>query len=631
MERRCLTEAIVRAIRTGETQEITALESADSPEQERNVPPGNISCWKWEVIPMKDENDIVTAMLAIGTNETENASRASAKARLSTSEQLREYSQTLSGMQNAIAREHSMDAMLRVVIESAVSLIGLSSAVVLLLDQDRHVLTPKSPTGIIMDRMPSEVLTSEGGITWEALRTRKPVVFEDTSAGDMPVPILSNGQPAGAVVAMPIYLEDEALGILLGCFEEPHKFTDAEMASTTVFADSVAVAIVHARTYANSIRERRRLEAVLETIPSGAMIIERPDGRVALANRRLAEFFKQDIKIGSPLSHLLKETHFIKPDGTELNLDELPLMRAMLHGERVDGEETTIVLPDGSKVTTIANAAPLYDESDSIYGAVGEFEDVTIMKQAQDMLSQALDKERRISETLQQALLPQIPERIDGLLMAGDYKPAFIEDYVGGDFYDIFCPTPGQVAIVMGDVSGKGISGAVKTALTKYTLRGYAYEDPTPSVVLARLNATICQEIGSESFVTLFYGLLSMGDHTLSYANAGHEPPLHLSCSQCKAFELTDGGAPLGVIPDQRYGDHTLHLKSGDRILLYTDGVTDARNSQGFLGVDGLRKIFIEEDHEPPQEFVGNLIGFLQDFSEGLLRDDVAVLLVCAE
>ncbi len=558
--------------------------------------------------------------------------RRSAHKRLYEARERTAYLEVLSRMQSAIANEYSLDDTLAAVTESAVSLLDADGAVVLLIAPNEPALVPKAAAGVLVERSLADAFRTDQPVSAEILRTGKPVIVEDASERpDVTFPLLGNSEAPLAAAAMPICLKEKPHGILYVFSADPRPFSEADMAGLSVLADSCAVAVVRARTYEDAVRERTGLETALEVIPSATLIIEKPDGRISLANRKLCEFLGLEVKIGTPFSTLREQVRFINPDGSEIPRGRTPVMRAMLDGEIVEGEETEIIRPDGQRVTALANAAPLIDQNGVIYGAVAEYEDVTAMKDAQVLLRNALDKQRRISTTLQTALLPTIPERMEWLTMAGDYMPAYVEDYVGGDFYDAFSPAPGYVAIVIGDVSGKGIGGAIRTALTKYSLRSYAYEDPGAASVIGRTNAMVSRECGIEFFVTLFYGLIDLKTATMSFVNAGHEPPLLIRSSEARIIELTQGGTPLGIIPDRAYGESSLVLHDGDKLVLYTDGVTEARGEEGFLGVEGLEKFVLENLELSPSALTTRLVDLVLGFSKGRLRDDVAVLIVQAD
>lgn len=376
---------------------------------------------------------------------------------------------------------------------------------------------------------------------------------------------------------------------------------------------------------------KQRLETVLETIPSAVSIIEKPDGRITLMNHRARELLDAVVAIGMPIALHCERCGFFRPDGTMFSSEELPGSSAFLHGEVVRAVEVVVRKTSGECATMLVNAAPMHDDAGNISAAVIAFDDITPLKDAQEALRKAYIQEHGVSEILQQALLPKVPEHIGGFSIATGYRAASAEVHVGGDFFDVFPLPSGLIGIVIGDVSGKGVRAAVKTALTKYTLRAYAHEDPTPAAVLERLNNSIYMESDAEGFVTLFYGLLCPKERILRFANAGHERPLYMRHSDRKVIELSSSGVVLGIEPDVKYGQRCLQLHDSDRVLLYTDGITEARQNGHFYDIRRLADILQRKGCIERQKFIDDLIEAVQTFSGGQLRDDVAVLLLCVE
>ena len=377
--------------------------------------------------------------------------------------------------------------------------------------------------------------------------------------------------------------------------------------------------------------ERNRLQTVLDTVPSGLIVVEGTDARIVLMNRRSHEFFGAPPEIGEPLPAYLASNRLLHPDGSLFTMEEMPIHRSLRTGQVVYGEELVVETRTGKTSYLLLGSAPLYDESGGIYGAVASTEDITSLRQAQEALRQAYARERRVSETLQQALLPSIPQTLDGLHLASVYRAALEKAQIGGDFFDVFCPTPSLVGIVIGDVAGKGVEAAVRTALTRHSLKAYSYIDPSPTSVMDALNSVIVRETIPESFVTVFYGLLNVRERTLCYVNAGHEPPLCLTPDNAGIVELPNTGIPLGVRAETTYEQHSIRFTEGSRILLYTDGVTEASSKEGFFGLERLKEFFLSHAQEPPRVFTDRLLEHLQAFSFPHLRDDVAILLVETE
>lgn len=380
----------------------------------------------------------------------------------------------------------------------------------------------------------------------------------------------------------------------------------------------------------NLARERARLLTVLETVPVGIVVAEPPDVTVTFDNATMEKMFGYRPPKFVPLEERLQPIRILNAHGRQYATEEFPISRALLLGETVVNEEMVVERPDGKLASLLTTASPI-SEGGRVTGAVASYMDITPLREAQKQLQQAYIKEHYISETLQKAMLPTIPERLGGITAACEYHPAYEEAHVGGDFFDLFIPSPGLIGIVIGDVSGKGVEAAVRTAQAKYTLRAFASENPEPALVIERLNNVIAEGGDLEGFITLFYGVLNTQEDALCYVNAGHEPPLCLSCSDCTVKELMTSGTALGIIPDITYTQHTIPVKCGDRLLLYTDGVTDARNSRGFLDIKGLKNFFLSARLEPPKVFNNRLMHHLWEWSGGHLKDDVAILMVNLE
>lgn len=187
-------------------------------------------------------------------------------------------------------------------------------------------------------------------------------------------------------------------------------------------------------------------------------------------------------------------------------------------------------------------------------------------------------REHRVADMLSSAFLTDIPDTLPGLDLSSNYRAGLEEAHVGGDYYDAFSLPDGRVALVIGDVSGKGLSAAVQTATVKYSLRAFATEAGAPGLVLSHLNRMLSGEASGlgEHFVTLFYALFEPASGRLAYASAGHETMI------IKRFrggvDLLDSTGPILGIADHTYSQAEAHLGMGDALLLFTDGLTEARS-----------------------------------------------------
>ena len=245
-------------------------------------------------------------------------------------------------------------------------------------------------------------------------------------------------------------------------------------------------------------------------------------------------------------------------------------------------------------------------------------------------LQAAYAREKKIAETMQNRLLPDVPETVNSIEFAHKYQAALGEAEIGGDFFDLFDLGTHLRGIVMADVSGKGLKAAVQTAMIKYTLRGFALETPNaPGEVLARVNDVLCSSLSShDGFVTLFYGVLNTLTGEITYASAGHEPPLCRNADGTACEWPSSEGIALGCLPGADYEEQTATLAPGSLLLLYTDGLTEARAESGeFLGSEGLLRLLPSADLAAAAA-VESLYSQVADFAGDVRRDDVAMLLM---
>ena len=187
-----------------------------------------------------------------------------------------------------------------------------------------------------------------------------------------------------------------------------------------------------------------------------------------------------------------------------------------------------------------------------------------------------IDQEMQSAHYIQKSLLPAESPDIPGWQIQTFYRPA---RHVGGDFYDFLALPDGQIGIVIGDATGKGIPSALIMATTCAMLRAAAPGSRSPGYVLALVNNLLLQNIPSGTFTTCFYAILDPKSGSIRYANAGHNLP-YLE-RDGEIHELRAVGMPLGLMPDQEYEEHALSVSAGNCTLFYTDGLVEAHNAEG--------------------------------------------------
>jgi PAS domain S-box-containing protein len=229
-----------------------------------------------------------------------------------------------------------------------------------------------------------------------------------------------------------------------------------------------------------------------------------------------------------------------------------------------------------------------------------------------------------IAENLQGALL-DIPSELGPVRIGHLYRSATEAARVGGDFYDVFKAKAGQIALLIGDVSGHGLEAARVATLVKDIVHAFAHQFRRPHLVL-RETSRLLVEKNLTGFVTAFLGILDPETGILVYSSAGHPPPVLLDHGQ--AEPLMSASLPLGVFADARYRDVEVDVQDGARLLLYTDGLTEARRNGDFFGETRLAEALVRTHAARIEELPSLLLDEALDFSGGTLVDDVALLAV---
>ncbi len=240
-----------------------------------------------------------------------------------------------------------------------------------------------------------------------------------------------------------------------------------------------------------------------------------------------------------------------------------------------------------------------------------------------------LERELQTARDVQASLLPRHLPQISGFSLAADWRGAL---EMAGDFYDVFALPDGRWAMVIADVSDKGAPAALYMAMARSLIRASASSTASPAAALTAVNQTIKAHSSSDMFVTVFYAVLDAAARTLTYANAGHNPPL-LRRATGSIEWLTRTGPLLGVFEQVVLSDATLTLAPGDTLVAYTDGVTDARNPHG--EEYGLTRFSAAVAHAPASDATLQLAHVASDLAafthDAPLFDDITLLILVSE
>jgi sigma-B regulation protein RsbU (phosphoserine phosphatase) len=239
----------------------------------------------------------------------------------------------------------------------------------------------------------------------------------------------------------------------------------------------------------------------------------------------------------------------------------------------------------------------------------------------------AMLDEVEIGKTIQLSVLPQKPPRTEKLDFGVLYASATLKAYIGGDLYDLFELGKERIGLAVADVSGKGIQAATKMTMVRFMLRGFATENSSLSEKIVRLNKALNQNLEKNDFVTLFFGVLNLTENKIHYVNAGHPSPILSSRGSIKEI-ITETNLPLGPFPEARYQEQVAEFESGDILVAYTDGLTEARRNHEFFSEKRVMKIIKKNSHLPAQQLCNKIYADCLAFTQGKLQDDLAIVIV---
>jgi len=248
------------------------------------------------------------------------------------------------------------------------------------------------------------------------------------------------------------------------------------------------------------------------------------------------------------------------------------------------------------------------------------------VKQGAAQLEKQEEEMQRASE-IQRSLLPKEIPQLAGFEVAGAWRPARA---VSGDYYDVFKLDGGRLGLCIADVVGKGVSAALMMANVQAAVRAYAGSAESPAQLCTKVNSLLCENLATGKFVTFLYGVLDSETRTLDYCNAGQVYPILISQGNVRA--LNHGGAVLGVLPKWEYENAKIEFRAGDRLLLVTDGITEASGADEVeFGEDKLAEAALQFSKRTAVEMCDALLSEVSAFCDAHFRDDATLLVIAAK
>ncbi len=377
---------------------------------------------------------------------------------------------------------------------------------------------------------------------------------------------------------------------------------------------------------ADAERHAAELGSFIYSIADGVVLLN-ADGEITYANDACLRLF--GIHPGESFSERFDQFERYDENGNLLPKERWAALQG-LNGVTLRDVYQRMVSPEGKEIAVSVSASPVYGPRGTVIGATAAFRDVGERVELEKHREELYQREHHIADVLQQALIPSRSSySVPGSKVAVRYQPALKEAEVGGDFYDIFQLEENLWGLLIGDVAGKGLRAAMRVAAARHAVRSYAFLDPDPAQVLTLANAALTRDDSeSGAMLTVFFAVLDTTAYTLTYASAGHEPPVIVDMRGI-IHELEATGIPLGVLDDAQYTEGSHKLKPGDTLLMMTDGITEARSfGVGLFGKQGVVEFLESNISVDPHEIASGLLEAAMAHAGGKLQDDAAIVAI---
>lgn len=290
---------------------------------------------------------------------------------------------------------------------------------------------------------------------------------------------------------------------------------------------------------------------------------------------------------------------------------------------RLTEDEAGLITIIGDQIGIAIENARLYEESRNNVVKLTELQQE--LAKTNKRLQAHLTKEARIAEILQKSLLPRRLPSIPGLDIAARLISATEAAAVGGDFYDFIELDAARIAVVVGDVSGSGIEVATLTSMARNTIRAFAFEDPDAARVTTRTNRVAYAQTDPSKFIALFIAFIDTEKGMLEFCLAGQPSPIVLGVDG-KIAQLAPGSTAVGADKESLYKKEGMDLEKIDTLLIFTDGLIEARKGHDFFGEEAVKDFLIKNRDLSAEDLVDSLLAAARDFADGNLSDDVAIV-----
>lgn len=550
--------------------------------------------------------------------------------------------EVLRAVAEQLSRPQDLEVALKSVEDTTAILLGASSTVLAVFDRPSFGLPPASRPS------EEEALLAAWG---ESVDVTEPTAVVDVDSGDGASRLLASFSATRALLAA-VAIENEPRAILAFLRVGERPFTLREQRLAAALASQLSLAFESAYNF-----ERARTKAVnLETIFRISQAVSSSLQTKVVLNRVLdvvqkifaadaVSLMTYDAASGMVATEMARGMvssemlHFETEPGVDVP-GRVFSSGEPTHAADIDAIEGGLAALAAEQGLHSMLSVPLLARGRGI-GVLTVFsteqgaftdEDMGLLHTFASQAALAIDtaklygKEHLVATVLQASILPKTLPEFPEIESSSIYLPAGIEADIGGDYYDLFRAPDGRIFMVMGDVCGKGVVAATKTSKIKYTVRGLATAGLGPAAIISEVNKAVSQSGDTSDIVTLWVGALDVDGGTLAYANGGHPAALLRRDVDSSIVRFPPTGALLGATVSAHYDLETVNVAPGDLIVLYTDGVTEARRGNTFFGEGRVQRAL--RQGSDASDVTQRLLSLLDRFVPGAIRDDAAVLVV---
>jgi sigma-B regulation protein RsbU (phosphoserine phosphatase) len=502
------------------------------------------------------------------------------------------------------------------------------------------------------------ILSGQGIVGWVA-REGKPAMVNDVATDSRFSGFIDSvtGFKSRSILCVPLLRKDIVRGVLVARNKKNGAgFTQEDLEIFSALADQVVLALDNSQLYQQARREIRKrmvlcevgklitssldLKKVLSLIMDALSHVVRYDAAGIFLLDSQAQHIEEEIlrgyeidlcctarlKVGEGVSGWVVKT------GQAIIVPDVSQEPHYINARSQTNSELAAPLKSGERVIGVFNLESdqlnAYDEHDldlltafASQAAVA-IENARLFQETLEM--HRLEHELAVARDIQKSFLPQESPRLKGYDLAGMNIPS---QEVGGDYFDFIPISEGQVGLVVADVSGKGIPAALIMAAFRAGLRAAIRDNYAIKEIFSKVNVLLQESTDTEQFVTAFYGVLDAKGRIFTFVNAGHNPPFVLSADG-SLRRLETGGLPLGIRQTAGYQEEPIRLQSGDCLIFYTDGVTEAQNElKEEFGEERLVQVLRQSNHLSAEGLQKEIYDQIRKFAgQSGLGDDVTIV-----